>query len=61
MLEDEELGIKIAESEREKLIEELKENSKKRILQLELTLELEKNAAQFLETLKQKDLNKGSF
>jgi len=52
MLEDKELGIKIAESEREKLIEELKENSKKRILQLELTLELEKNAAQFLETLK---------
>ena len=52
MIEDEKLGVKIAESPREVMIEELKDSSKKRILQLELTLELEKNAATFLETLK---------
>ena len=52
MLENEELGLKIAESPRETMIEELKDSSTKRILQLELTLELEKNAAKFLETLK---------
>jgi hypothetical protein len=52
MIEDEKLGVKIAENPREEMIEELRESSKKRILQLELTLELEKNAAKFLETLK---------
>jgi hypothetical protein len=34
------------------MITELKSNAEKRILQLELTLELEKNAQNFLETLK---------
>jgi len=52
MIEDKDLGVKIAESPREVMIEELRESSKKRILQLELTLELEKNAAKFLEALK---------
>ena len=52
MIENKEFGIKIAENPREVMIEELRESSKKRILQLELTIELEKNAAKFLETLK---------
>ena len=52
MIEDEKLGLKIAENPREVMIEELREASKKRILQLELTLELEKNAAKFLADLK---------
>lgn len=52
MITDDKLKVKIAESPREVMIEELRESNKKRILQLELTLELEKNAQRFLETLK---------
>jgi hypothetical protein len=52
MIEDKSIGLKVAESPREAMISELKSNAEKRILQLELTLELEKNAQKFLETLK---------
>lgn len=52
MIEDEKLGLKIAESAREKLIAETKEQNKQQILRLELSLELEKNAQKYLENLK---------
>jgi hypothetical protein len=52
MIVDEELGLKIAESPREKLIHDTIENTKNRILQLELSLELEKNGLNYLENLK---------
>lgn len=52
MIEDEKLGLKVAENPREAMIEELRENAKKRILQLEVGLELEKNTLEFLKTLK---------
>lgn len=54
MMENKELGIKIAESPREKLIEEALEAAKSRILTTELSLELEKNALTYLESLKVK-------
>lgn len=52
MIEDEELGIKIAESPREKVIQEAIEMTEKRILHTEISLELDKNALNFLKTLK---------
>jgi hypothetical protein len=52
MIEAKELGLKIAESPREALIKDTIENTKKRILQLQVTLELEENALKFLEGLK---------
>jgi hypothetical protein len=50
MIEDEALGLKVTEDPREKLIEQTIENTKNRILQLELTIELEKNGLVFLES-----------
>jgi hypothetical protein len=52
MLENKELGLKVTSSPRETLIYETIENTKKRILQMEVGLELEKNALNFLENLK---------
>ena len=52
MIEDKELGLKVAENPREALIKQTIENTKNRILQTELALELEKHALEFLETLK---------
>lgn len=52
MIENKEFGIKIAENPREKLIEEAIEATEKRILSTELGLELEKNALQYLRSLK---------
>jgi hypothetical protein len=51
MIEDKELGLKIAESPREKLVKELIENTKSRILQVELSLELERMGLKYLESL----------
>jgi hypothetical protein len=51
MIENEELGLKIAENPREALIKQVKENTEQRILQTELTLELERHALEFLKTL----------
>lgn len=51
MIEDKELGLKVAENPREALIHESIETAKKSILDLELTLELKKNALSFLESL----------
>ena len=50
MIEDEKLGLKIAENPREAMITEMIENAGNRILQLEITLELEKNALEFLKS-----------
>ena len=52
MIEDKEMGLKIADNPREALIKTSIENSKSRILQTKLMLELEENALIFLETLK---------
>jgi hypothetical protein len=52
MIEDPSIGLKIAETPREAMIKELTDNAEKRILQRELSLELEKNALQVLKTLK---------
>lgn len=52
MIKDEKIGLKVAESPREELIYQTIDNTKKRILQMEVGLELEKNALQFLESLK---------
>lgn len=54
MIENKELGLKIAESPREKIISEALEAAKSRILHTELSLELEKNALQYLESLNSK-------
>jgi len=51
MIEDKDLGIKIAENPREELIHNTIQNTKNRILQLELSLELEKNGLKYLESL----------
>ena len=51
MIKDEKIGLKIAETPREALIHESIETAKKSILDLELTLELKKNALIFLERL----------
>ena len=52
MIEDKELGLKIAESPREALIKETTSNVEKSILALELELELKKDALEFLKNLK---------
>lgn len=52
MIEDKELGLKVAENPREALIKQVLENTQQRILQTELTLELEKHALEFLKNLK---------
>ena len=52
MIENKELGVKIAENPRETLIIGTIENTRNRILQLELSLELEKNGLKYLEQLK---------
>lgn len=52
MIEDKDLGVKIAENPREKLIEETIESTKNNILDAELALEIKKNALKFLESLK---------
>jgi len=51
MIENKELGLKVAETPREAMIKELIDNTEKRLLQLELTIELEKNALTFLKGL----------
>ena len=53
MIEDKELGVKIADTPREKLIIETIERTKNRILELELTLELERNGLIYLEKQKE--------
>jgi hypothetical protein len=52
MIEDEELGLKIAESPREALIAETITNVEKAILSSELNLELQKQGLSYLKTLK---------
>ena len=52
MIEDKELGLKVTSNPRETLILDTIENTKKRILQMEVGLEIEKNALNFLENLK---------
>lgn len=51
MIEDKDLGLKIAENPREALINESIETAEKSILDLELTLELKRNALKFLKEL----------
>lgn len=51
VFKNKELGIKIAENPRDELIDSTIENTKSRILQLELGLELEKNALKYLQEL----------
>jgi len=48
MIENEELGLKVSENPRETLITQTLENTKNRILQTELALELEQNALRYL-------------
>ena len=52
MIENKELGVKIAENPREKLIEESINNTQERILHLNLDLEMLQNALEFLKKLK---------
>jgi hypothetical protein len=52
MIEDKELGLKIAENPREALIKEAIDAAEKRILQTQLGLELEKNALEYLKSQK---------
>lgn len=52
MIENKELGLKIAENPREKLVSEAIDAAESRILQTELALELEKNALNYLKGLK---------
>ena len=54
MIENKEMGLKIAENPREALVTQTIENTKNRILQLELSLELEKTGLNYLESLKLK-------
>ena len=49
MIEDNDLGVKVAENPREALITSTIANTKNRILQMEVGLELEKNALKYLE------------
>lgn len=48
MIEDKKLGLKIAESPRDKLIQESIDNTQERIAHLELDLELLKNGLVYL-------------
>lgn len=52
MIEDKELGLKIAENPREELIKKTIEATETQILQTELTLELQKDGLRYLKTLK---------
>ena len=52
MLEDEKLGLKIAENPREKLILETIENVEKQLIQLQLETDLKIDGLRFLKTLK---------
>jgi hypothetical protein len=56
MIEDKDLGLKIAENPREALIKTTIDNTKSRILQLELTLDLEREALKYLESQISKSL-----
>jgi len=49
MIENKEIGLKIAENPREHLVTQATENTKQRILQMELGLELERNTLKYLE------------
>jgi hypothetical protein len=51
MIESEELGLKIAENPREALVKDTIKNTQNRILQLELSIELEKSGLAYLESL----------
>lgn len=51
MIENEELGLKIAESPREKLIQDTIENVEKSILGLELELKLKREGLKYLKSL----------
>jgi len=48
MIEDKENKIKIAESPEEELVNTAKENTKKRIMQTELALEIDKVVLEYL-------------
>ena len=52
MIEDEKLGLKIAENPRDKLIHETIENVEKSIVSLQLEMDLKVDALRFLKTLK---------
>lgn len=52
MITDKKLGLKVAENPREALIAKTVEDTKTRILELELTLELQKQGLEFLKKLK---------
>jgi hypothetical protein len=49
MIKDESLGLEIAETPREALIKETIDATKKKILELDLTLELQKQGLEYLE------------
>lgn len=52
MIENEELGLKVAENPREALIKETISATEKRIIETELTLECQRDGLRFLKTLK---------
>lgn len=51
MIEDKELGLKVAENPREALIKETISNVEKSIVGLELELELKRDGLRYLKTL----------
>lgn len=51
MIEDKELGLKVAVNPEEELVIKTIEATKKRILEDELVLKIEKNSLEFLENL----------
>lgn len=53
MIEDKELGLKIATNPREELIEKTIKATEDNIIQTELTLELQKDGLRYLKSLKQ--------
>ncbi|MBU1446648.1 hypothetical protein KKD70_05300 [Patescibacteria group bacterium] len=55
MIEDKELGLKIAESPRDKLIQESLEATEKQIVGLELETEIKKEVLTILKRLAKKD------
>lgn len=52
MIEDKELGLKVAQNPREELIEKTIKATEETILQTELTLELQRDGLRYLKTLK---------
>jgi hypothetical protein len=52
MIEDEKLGLKIAENPRDKLIHETIEHTTSSILETEMNLEIKKVVLEYLKTLK---------